>query len=105
MADVAEGDSLEVEELVGNDETEEVLVDVEAVRSVTAMAASAPLPATGVPSGRVKGEPTSHTGWSWPGERTRELQQYELTPEVLLRRMIKHPLDGWADVFGQSTTL
>jgi hypothetical protein len=105
--DVEVGVALDVEELklVGDDVVEELLLDVEDEGPVLAMAASAPLPCTGIASGSVKGDPTSHTGWSWPGETTRELQQYELTPDVLLRRMMEHPLWGWASRFGVSLLL
>lgn len=64
---------LEVEELVG-DVVVEVL-DVEVVGSVWTIADNAPLPAMGVASVIMNGDPTSQTGWSWPEARTRELQQ------------------------------
>lgn len=68
--------SLEVGEpgLVG-EAVEGLPSDVEDEELVLTTAASAPLPCTGVASGNVNGDPKSHTGWAWPGDTTRELQQ------------------------------
>jgi len=53
---------VEVLELVGKDVVEELSLDDDDEGLLLAMAARAPRPATGVASGSVKGEPTSHTG-------------------------------------------
>lgn len=62
---VVDGDPVDNEEVVGDEVGEGVMLDVGVVESVFAMADRAPRPATGLPSGRANGEPTSQTGWSW----------------------------------------
>jgi hypothetical protein len=66
----------------------------DAVDRMIDMEDSATRPAMGTPSFGVKGEPKAHIGWSWPNDRTKELQQYWQMPSMLFRRITEQPLCG-----------